>query len=215
MSSSSQIYVIGAGGHGKVVVSCLQAASIIVAGIFDDDENKWGSSVLGVKVIGPIHEFFAVASGQAVIAVGNNGLRKKIAEEFYGVHWATAIHPQAYVHPTAVISPGAVIFAGAVIQPDTTIGVHAIINTGAMIDHDCVVGDFAHIAPGVHLAGGVTIGEGVLLGVGSCVSPAVTVGAWTLVGAGGAVIEDLSPNVVAVGVPARSIRRHAGQLKPY
>jgi sugar O-acyltransferase (sialic acid O-acetyltransferase NeuD family) len=205
--SAKSVIVIGAGGHGKVVVSTLRAAGIDVIGVFDDDEEKWGGEILGVPVLGPV----ADAEGGdhlVVLGVGSNEARKHLAERL-GMRWATAVHPQAWIHPSVRLGEGSVVFAGAVIQPDTVLGKHVIVNTGALIDHDCEIGDFVHVAPGTRMAGEVTLENGAFMGIGSSAIPGVRVGAWTTVGAGAAVVDDLPGGVTAVGVPARVLEREA------
>lgn len=207
MSSQQDIYVIGCGGHAKVVLATLQAAGHVVKAIFDDDKMKWGKDLWGIPVTGAPSELEGLSSPQAIIAIGENRARKTVAQRFPRVEWLTAVHPTAYLHPSVRLGPGSVVFAGAVIQLDTSIGTHSIINTAAAVDHDCVVGDYVHIAPGVRVAGGVRLGEGVLMGIGSAVIPCVSVGSWSVVGAGGVVVSDLAENVLAVGVPARPVQR--------
>jgi maltose O-acetyltransferase len=53
----------------------------------------------------------------------------------------------------------------------------------------------------------ITIGDNTWLGGGVIVLPGVTIGANTVVGAGSVVVKDLPANVVAVGNPARFVRR--------
>ena len=53
----------------------------------------------------------------------------------------------------------------------------------------------------------VTIGDNVWLGAGAIVCPGVTIGAGTVVGAGAVVTRDLPSDIVAVGAPARVLRR--------
>lgn len=193
------VYVIGAGGHAKVVVSTLLAAGIPVDGLFDDDMQKIGSVILGVKVLGTLADAKALAPQSGVIGIGDNRARKRIAEEFAGWEWLSVVHPRAFVHPSVRIGPGTVVFAGAVIEPDAYLGAHVIINTGVTVDHDCVIQDFVHLAPGVHLAGSVVIEEGALLGVGAVAIPKVRVGSWAIVGAGEWLL------ATAIGVPARPV----------
>jgi maltose O-acetyltransferase len=53
----------------------------------------------------------------------------------------------------------------------------------------------------------IVIGDNVWLGGGVVVCPGVTIGDNTVVGAGAVVVRDLPANVVAVGNPARVVRR--------
>jgi maltose O-acetyltransferase len=53
------------------------------------------------------------------------------------------------------------------------------------------------------------VGSGAWLGGGVIVGPGVTVGERTVVGAGAVVVRDLPADVVAVGNPARVVRRLA------
>jgi maltose O-acetyltransferase len=53
----------------------------------------------------------------------------------------------------------------------------------------------------------ITIGDNVWLGGGAIVLAGVTIGANTVVGAGAVVTRDLPADVVAVGNPARVVRR--------
>lgn len=201
------VAVLGGGGHAKVVIATLQAAGLAVAAIFDDDVAKHGSVLLGVEVRGTLAEFVRSSYRHAVIAVGNNAARMRLAEavqnQLPDVEWITVIHPQTCVHQSVRLGAGTVVFAGAVVQPDTVIGAHAVINTAATVDHDCLIGDFVHIAPGTHLAGGVRIDRGAFIGIGASIIPGCTVGEWATVGAGAAVVKDIPAKATAVGVPAR------------
>lgn len=207
---SPGVLVLGAGGHGKVVISTLRALGYHVAAVYDDNRQLWGQTVLGAPICGPLSELDNMAGRPAVIAIGDGRVRRLLAERFR-LKWIRAVHPAAHVAEGTVIGDGAVVFAGAVIQPESRIGIHAIINTGATVDHDCIVEDFAHIAPGAHLSGNVRLAEGGMMGTGSCAVQGVQVGRWTTVGAGGVVIQDLPDEVVAIGCPARVIQ--SGQVQ--
>lgn len=198
----SNLIVLGAGGHAKVLISTVQAAGHKVEAVYDDDPLKWGRTLLGVTVRGPIAKVKTEAIGKAIVAVGNNRVRQELVDKFATLEWASVVHPTAYVHQSVTLGPGTVVFAGAIIQPESRLGNHVIVNTGATVDHDCTLGDFVHLAPGVHLAGGVQIERGALLGIGAVVIPNRRIGSWTVVGAGAAVVRDLSDHVTAVGVPA-------------
>lgn len=105
------------------------------------------------------------------------------------------------------------------IHPAATFGRGILLDhaTGVVIGETAVVGDNVSMLHHVTLGGsgtgsGVrhpTIGHGVLLGAGVSVLGPITVGAGTKVGAGSVVVTDLPCHSVAVGVPARIIKRDA------
>jgi len=204
----SGVFVMGAGGHGKVVVSTLQERGVEVLGIFDDDDDKWGGFLLGVPVLGQLDLAFEYADkGRFILAIGDNNHRARLAERFARLDWATVVHPAAYVHPSARLGAGVVVFAGAIVQPEATVGAHSIVNTGATVDHDCEIGNYVHLAPGVHLAGGVAVGSRAMLGVGASVIPGVRIGEGVVVGAGSVVLRDVSPGEIVAGVPAKPLHK--------
>src|SRR5262249_19405674 len=151
MAQQRGVVILGAGGHAKVVIGTLQAAGHRVAAVLDDDGSRRGQTLLGLPLVGALAELAGTGETQAVLAVGDNRVRERLARQFRNVAWVTAVHPSAYVHPSVSLGPGTLLFAGAVVQPDAVIGAHVIVNTRATVDHDCQVGDFVHLAPGVHL----------------------------------------------------------------
>ena len=201
MTGDAPVVVIGAGGHAKVVVAALLELGTPIAAILDDDPAKQGSELLGVAVTGPIAES-AVAGRPAILALGDNTARRRLAARLDGL-WRAVVHPAAHVHPSVRLGEGLFVAAGAIVQPDTILGAHVIVNTGATIDHDCVIGSYAHVAPGAHLAGDVTVGEQTLVGIGAVVAPGVAVGSRAILGAGASVVHDIADGSTAVGVPAR------------
>jgi len=201
--ATDPVYIIGAGGHAKVVIASLHANSIACAGVFDDDRSLWGEKILDIPILGAVEELRDLPSIVAVNAIGNNSTRRAISERFRNVNWLTVIHPNTWIHSSVKIGCGTVVFAGSVIQPDTIIGKHTIINTSASVDHDCVIGDFCHIAPGCHIAGGVKIGNEVFLGIATAVIPCVSIVSNTVIGAGATVIENIDNAGVYIGTPAR------------
>ncbi|KAL4428115.1 hypothetical protein ABPG75_002204 [Micractinium tetrahymenae] len=106
---------------------------------------------------------------------------------------------------------------GVDIHPAARIGWGVMMDhaTGIVIGETAIVGDNVSLLHHITLGGSGTgkgarhpvIGNGVLLGAGVSVLGPVVVGHCTKVGAGSVVATDLPPHVVAVGVPARVIKR--------
>ncbi len=202
------IWIIGAGGHAKVVIDTLRTLGTFdVLGVLDDDPLRLGTDVLRIPVRGDVSHKSIDRFGieEAIIAIGSNRARAAVAGRLADrVSWATAIHPTAHLAPGVRIGEGTVVFAGAIVQPSSVVGRHVILNTACSVDHDGSIGDFVHMAPGVRLAGNVQVGEGALLGIGCSVIPERTIGAWATIGAGGVVVDDIPPDVTAKGIPATS-----------
>jgi len=205
---NESVAVLGGSGHARVVISTLRAAGVPILGVYDDNSDARGTKVLGVEVLGPLEQAVTDGATRAVIAIGNNLVRKRLADSpaLAEMEFATVVHPHSFVDPGVRLGAGTVVFAGAVVQPGTVLGRHTIVNTGATIDHDNEIADFCQVCPGAHLAGSVRLEEGVFVATGASLVPGVRVGSWTIVGAGSVVVNDLPANTVAFGVPARPQR---------
>ncbi|HEX5723977.1 MAG TPA: NeuD/PglB/VioB family sugar acetyltransferase [Longimicrobiaceae bacterium] len=203
MTYADGVVVIGAGGHGKSVVSVLLASGMPVAGVLDDDPAAWGRSVVGVPVLGPLSELGRMAPARAVIGLGENDARRAVAERFPEVEWVRVVYPGAYVNPTARIGAGTVVFPGTLIGADVAIGAHVVVSGHATVGHDVVLEDFVHVAPGVQIAGSVHVEAGAMLAIGSIVCPGVRIGAGAMLGAGAVAVHDVPAGCTALGIPAR------------
>jgi sugar O-acyltransferase (sialic acid O-acetyltransferase NeuD family) len=200
MPSQRATYLVGAGGHAKVIADILIACGRPPAAFLDDAPQH--ERILGVAVIKGLE--LPEPDSAVIVAIGDNWTREQLARRY--TLFDIAIHPSASVSRDAEIGPGTVVMAGAVINPGSRIASHCIINTGATVDHDCLISDFAHIAPGATLGGGVQVGLGSMVGLGANVSHGRAIGEHTIVGAGSTVVHDLPPCVVAFGSPARPLR---------
>lgn len=201
-----RLWVIGAGGHAKVVIATARAIGWQVAGVWDDNPALKGTSVLDAPVIGsiPDAQWWRGQPEPAFLAIGSNRVRQTLARQIEpGGGWATLVHPTAWREPSAVLAAGVLVCAGVILQPAVQVGEHAILNTGAIVEHDGRVGAFAHLAPRVCLAGSVTVEEGAFVGTGAVVIPGGRIGAWAGVGAGAAVIRPVTDGTRVAGVPAR------------
>ena len=205
------VVVIGAGGHAKVVIELIRAQGLYdVIGCTDREPQR--RDVVGAPILGSddvLPDLYAQGIRHCFVALGDNVLRRKVAARVkaLGFELINAISPKAVVSPTARLGRGVAVMAGAVINADATIGDLAIVNTRAAIDHDCQIGEAAHVAPRAALAGSVRIGPLAFVGAGATIVPGISVGESTVIGAGATVISSLGPNIVAVGVPAKPLKR--------
>jgi len=208
-----KIVIVGAGGHAQVVADILfQMQAVEPIGYLDDRVELLGSKVLGLPVLGTVAQLVDIEHDGVVIGIGNNQVRQKLFQKMSeaGERMVSAIHPSALVSPRSHLGRGIQMSASAVINPSAFIDDNVIINTGATIDHHNRIGAHTHIAPGVTLGGDVVVGKGVLVGIGSTVMPQTTIGDGVVVGAGACVCNNIDPDCVVVGVPARKIRGRNG-----
>lgn len=204
---STELLVIGAGGHARVVIEAIQEKSqdsLII--LTDQDLAKEGKKVLGSISIKHLKNW-AELPEQYHAAIGNNQARHQLSvlAQEQGKQPFTVVHPDAYVSPSVRLGGGSFVAAKAVISTEAKISVGCIINHGAIVDHDCRIGSFAHIAPNATLGGGVEVGSGCLIGASATILPMVKIGSDVVVGAGAVVICDIPDNQTVMGNPGRCV----------
>lgn len=206
------IVILGAGGHGRVVLDIIQQARTHRAiGFLDNNPALHGRRVDGLPVLGGIDQLDEVRQRGvrgAVIAIGDNGVRRALGDrvEAGELELVSAIHPSAQLASNASAGKGVVIAAGALVCAHCQIGDYAILNTGCIVDHESMIGTSVHICPGVRLAGHVVVESGAFVGIGATVVQNVRIGFEAIVGAGAVVTQDVDPMTTVVGVPARAIK---------
>lgn len=196
----NRLIIIGAGGHGKVIADIANKNGYTDI-CFADDRAE--GTCMGFPILGTTSDLEAWNDGitDFVIGIGNNAVRKKIAEK-YDVNWVSLVHPSAQIGLHVSIGKGTVVMAGAIINACASVGEHCIINTGAIVEHDNVIGDYVHISPGAKLSGTVTIGDRTWIGTGASVKNNLCICADTIVGMGAVVIRDIKTKGTYVGVIA-------------
>ena len=139
-------------------------------------------------------------------------LRRALLEQLLGsIGEGTELRPPLYVDYGTNITVGARSFANY--------GLVALDVARITIGDDVQIGPNVQLLTPTHpvepeprrqkweAAEPITIGDNVWLGGGVIVLPGVSIGANSVVGAGAVVTKDLPANVVAVGNPARVVRR--------
>src|SRR5258708_11397020 len=100
----SGILILGAGGHGKVVADILQLQGYSVRGYLDDSPETWGTSRLGLPILGTLEQYQDFGPDGLVIGIGSNEIRKNIVEKLGASaqsFWINAIHPHAILASSA------------------------------------------------------------------------------------------------------------------
>lgn len=203
-----KLLIIGASGHGKVVADiAMKMNKWKTIAFLDDDKNI--EECMGLDRVGEVEDAFTYKNeADFFIAIGNNGIRERIQEEYEakGLSVVSLIHPSVIIGTDVEIEKGTAIMAGVVINSSSKVGKGCIINTSSSLDHDNIIEDYVHISPGAHLAGTVKVGKGSWIGIGASISNNVNICSGCIIGAGAVVLKDVEENSVYVGVPARKIK---------
>ncbi|HKA17286.1 MAG TPA: acetyltransferase [Blastocatellia bacterium] len=215
-----KVVIIGAGGHGREVADILrhqtQATGEIEAlGFIDENRDLHGQSRDGLPVLGDWSWFEGTDRKEIAVicAVGSPRICRRLVERArsIGLSFANVVSPLALMSSFARLGEGVTIFPSVIINTGALVDSHSILNVGVVVSHDSTVGPYSNINPGARIAGNVTIGEGCYIGMGANVIQGITIGRWSIIGAGAVAINDIPPNVTAVGVPAKVIKTRGDQ----
>ena len=200
----NRLIIVGAGGHGKVIAD--NALKNGYTDIFFTDDRVTGKC-MGFPIVGTSADIEIFNDGKTdfIIGIGNNAVRKKIANE-YAVNWVSLVHPSAQIAVNVTIGKGTAVMAGAVINACATVGAHCIVNTRAVIEHDDIIDDYVHISPNAALGGTVHIGEQTHVGIGAAVINNTDICNNCVIGAGSVVIRNIEECGTYIGVPSRKIK---------
>ena len=148
----NKIVIIGAGGHGKVVLDAIHSQGIYDAVGFADDGLACGTEVLkNYKIIANSNDFAKLRdfADYFIVAIGNNKIREGIYYNLKNIlNPAVIIHPKAVVANDAVIMSGAVILANSVVSSQCFIGENTIVNAGVIVDHESKIQSHVHLSVG-------------------------------------------------------------------
>lgn len=201
------LWILGAGGHGRVAADAARASGRFGRIGFFDDAIPVGNAVGAWPVLGAGQAFLEEAPPgvERFVAIGDNSRRDAMLMRILSLPTglATIVHPHAWVSPDARLGPGTLVAAGAVVAIGAEVGPGGIVNHGASLDHDCRLGRAVHLSPGARLGGGVAVGDRSWIGIGAAVRQGVEVGRDAVVGAGAVVVARVADNTRVVGNPAR------------
>ena len=209
-SKANDIIIVSGGGLAKMCIDLIQHNKAYnIHGITDPNE-KVGSEIMGIKVLGgdEVLEglrregYMTAVNAQGSISVDNQSgyynLRKTLFEKIKdkGFFLPTLIHPSASVSISAQIGEGTLVFEQAIIGSDAQIGDDCIINSGAIVSHDCKIGNHTRISPGAVLAGNVEVGENSLIGMGVTIYVGAKIGRNVVIANGKDIVGNIPDNSI-------------------
>jgi sugar O-acyltransferase (sialic acid O-acetyltransferase NeuD family) len=154
-----------------------------------------------------------ISRGCFVIANGEPVVREKLYNrlELVGAKFAKVLDLNSVVSPTAKILHGVIVAPFCSISSDALLSENSSINTMSIIGHDVIVGRHAVISSMVNLGGGCVVGDSSYVGMGALVKEGLRIGANSIIGMGSVVYDNIPEGVIALGNPARVVRRNEDQ----
>lgn len=169
------IHIIGAGGLGREIAAALTHTSLkekYTLHGFIDDNYVIGDVVNGIPVAGGLDWLTHQNGLQLFIAIANNEVRERIANQFPQHTFPRMIHP-AVNQPDDFfvrIGHGSYIAEGCVLTTNIHIGRHTLVLPACTLSHDTTIGDCCTLMPGVRITSGATIGNHVHIGAGTIIA---------------------------------------------
>jgi sugar O-acyltransferase (sialic acid O-acetyltransferase NeuD family) len=214
---SKKLIVIGAGGFAPETIEVVHAINAVdprwdLLGLLDDRSELHGTEVLGLPVLGSVDTASQYDDSHFVVTTGTEYdyfSRKHIVQRL-GLpsdRYATLVHPAVSLPRSATLGPGCVVFAGVVMTASVRIESHVLILPGVILTHDNVIEDYVILGLGALCGGNVVIREGAYVAPGAIIREEREVGRWAFIGTGATVEKDVAEGVLAVGSPARPLKK--------
>ncbi len=180
----------------------------------DDNEGLSDTAYLGrLFTFDKMLNEFDVNSIEVVIANGEPSIREKLLEKIKKskLKITSLIDPLASTSNSANIGEGLILYPFSIIASDTYLGDNVLVNANSIIGHDIKIGNNTVVGPHVCVGGATTIGDNSYIGMGSKIKEQLSIGSNVIVGMSSAVYKDVPDDVIAMGNPARPLRRNDDQ----
>lgn len=211
-----KLVIFGSGGLAREVLWVARDVNRVrptfeILGFIEDNPDMKGRVLSDLPVLGGFEWIQEHLSPElrGICGIGNTIVRNQIAHrgKKLGLRFTNVIHPSVLRSNYVELGEGVVITAGNILTTQVEIHDHVFLNLDCTVGHDAVLERFVNCAPGCNISGDVRLKQGAHLGTGVKVIQGLTVGEYTKVGAGAVVTRDLPPSSVAVGIPAKVIRK--------
>lgn len=150
------------------------------------------------------------AALEIAVAVGEPSVRERLLEKHRaaGLPSATLVYPDVYVDETTQIGEGCIISEGVYLSCHVTLGEGCYLQPLSSLGHNVRLGRCSVISSHCQLSGDCTVGDRFYIGFNGGVKNGLTVGNDVICSAGAIVFRDLPDEVIAVGNPARVMKKN-------
>ncbi|EOG1983404.1 NeuD/PglB/VioB family sugar acetyltransferase [Proteus mirabilis] len=216
--------ILGAGGFAKEIATVLlwnnykKENIVFFDNINESIDNSIYNNYLVIRSEKDLYSYFKSYDPKFHIGVGGTRNRSrllKIGEKNAGI--LTSI-----ISSTSLISPfdtnitldkGISILSGVTITASVQIGIGCLVNKNAILSHDVEIKDFVEISPGAKLLGHSKVGSFTSIGTNAVILPNIHIGNNCIIGAGSIVTKNIPDDSIAVGIPAKVIKKNSHHEK--
>jgi sugar O-acyltransferase (sialic acid O-acetyltransferase NeuD family) len=210
-----KLFIYCAGGFGKEIMD--------MARRINKFESRWeeicfiddifqSNEFYGAKLypFATVLDRFDVSSIEISIANGEPVVRRVLFDKINnaGFKLTTLVDNTAIVSDTAKMGEGVIVTAYCSISSSAVLGNNVAINTKAIIGHDVTLGDHCVVSSLVNVGGVSSVGANSYIGMGVQLKEKIIIGKDVIVGMGSVVYNDIPDGVIALGNPARPMRKN-------
>ena len=147
---------------------------------------------------------------ECIISLGEPAYRKELHDKLThnNVSLATLIDPSANISPSASIGSGSIIGSGSFVSSNTTIDTNVMLEVSTFVGHDIHIGMHTVICSSSVIGGNTHIGSESFIGLNCSIKEKTTIGDFCIIGMGSCVVKDIDSGYIALGNPARPIRKN-------
>jgi sugar O-acyltransferase (sialic acid O-acetyltransferase NeuD family) len=202
-----QLFIYGNGGLGKEVFDIAYRTNEYNKIYFINDFVHDNKTVFDFQFV--MSNYRSFENCEFVVAIGEIRARRKIFKRLldYNCILATLIDPTAVVSSSANIGYGSIICPFVMIGPSVEIKSFCLINVNSVIGHDIQIDENTIVSASVNIGGSAKLGKNVYIGMGAIVKELLIIGNNSVLGMGSVLHNNLDANLLALGNPARPIRK--------
>ncbi|MGN1343234.1 MAG: DapH/DapD/GlmU-related protein [Traorella sp.] len=125
------------------------------------------------------------------------------------IEYGAIIREHVVIEEHVIVLMGAIINAGCRIGKNTMIDMNAVLGSNVVVKENCHIGANAVLAGTVepYCEVGVSVDNNSFIGAGAVILEGVQIGKNCIIGANAVVKEDVPDDCIAVGVPARILKK--------
>lgn len=207
------LYVYGSGGNGCEIVDIAEKINRVERRwqniYFVDDireEKYWyGRDVYRFEQMCEDKQ-----GTECVISLGEPVHREALYNKLKSanIQLATLIEPSAIVSDNANIGKGCIIGPNSFVSCNTQLDDNVMLEVQTIVGHDITVGKHSVLSSCTVIGGATRIGTKAFVGLNCTIKDKVSIGNEAIIGMGSSVFKDVDDAMIAMGNPARTLKKN-------